>query len=89
MLMRMYKRYVDDSNQLVESAPPNTVYNIQTGKLVKDNNLDMVQTVEERMVRILLGIASSVQDGIIMEANYPGKNLGNKVHSIARYEGLA
>ena len=85
----MYERYVDDSNQLAESAQHNTVYNIQTGKLVRDNNLGMVETVEERTVRSLLGIANSIQIEIIMEADYPGKNLGNKVHSIARYEGLA
>jgi hypothetical protein len=80
MSMRMYERYVDDSNQLAETAPANVVYNVHTGKLVRDDSLDIVETEEERTVRILLSsIANSVQPGIIMEADHPGRNGNNKL----------
>ena len=79
MKMEMYERYVDDSNQLSETAPPNTVYNVLTGKLAKDDNLNLNETPEERTVRVLLSIANSVQNGIIMDADYPGKNDDRKL----------
>ena len=78
MSMRMYERYVDDSNQIADTAPDNVVYNAHTGKLVSDDSLEIVETEEERTVRVLLSIANSVQHGIIMEADHPGRNIDNK-----------
>ena len=77
--MQMYERYVDDSNQLAETVPPQTEYNTLTGKLDKDDDLDPSETSEESTVRVLVSIANSVQVGIVMEADYPGKNLDYKL----------
>ena len=77
--MHVYERYVDDSNQLAEISPPNTEYNVQTGKLVKVDNLNVDETEEGRSVRLLLSIANSVQDDIVMEADHPDKNDDNKL----------
>jgi hypothetical protein len=55
------------------------VYNAQTGKLVNDDSLEIVETEEERTVRVLLSIANSVQHGIIMEADHPGRNIDSKL----------
>ena len=44
MRMNMYEMYVDDSNQIVEIAPPNTAYNVLTGKLVIDEKLNFNET---------------------------------------------
>ena len=50
MSMRMYQRYMDDSNQIADIAPANVVYNAHTGKLVRDDSLEIVETEEERTV---------------------------------------
>jgi hypothetical protein len=42
--MRLYERYVDDSNQVAEAPPPNTRYNTQTGKMEKDDNMAVGET---------------------------------------------
>ena len=61
-----------------------------TGKLVKDDNPSVDEKPEERTVSVLLSIANSVQNGIIMDADHPGRNDGRKLTTLDnRYEGLA
>ena len=48
--MKMYQRYVYDSNQLAEVAPPKTVYEDQTAKLKTDEKITINETEEERTV---------------------------------------
>ena len=55
------------------------VYNVQTGKLVKDDDLKIIETEEERTFRLLLSIANSVQHGIIMEADFSHRNTDKKL----------
>ena len=55
------------------------MYNIQTGKLERDDNISIEESKEERTVRLLVSIANSVQNGIIMEADHPEKNDDNKL----------
>ena len=74
MKMLLYDRYVDDSNQLAETIPPCLKYNVQTGKLVEDENQDPNEELETRTVRVLNEVANSVQHGIVMEADHPNKN---------------
>ena len=79
MMMQMYERYVDDSKQIAETVPPHTVYNVLTGKLVKDDNPRVDKTPEERTVIELLSIATSVQNSFIMEADHPGRDDNRKL----------
>ena len=75
--MLMYDRYVDDSNQLAEIAPPGSEYNVLTGKLTGTSNQS--ETDEARTARILKEIANSVQNGIVMELDHPNKNDDKKL----------
>ena len=70
---------MDDSNQIAEVPPPNTKYNPQTGKLVKDDNPIDGETDDGRTARILQAIANHVQDGIVMEEDHPSKNSNGKL----------
>ena len=77
--MRLYERYVDDSNQVAEIPPANTKYNAQTGKMVKDDNPVPGETDEQRTARTFKEIANHVQDSIVMEEDYPGRNSDGKL----------
>jgi hypothetical protein len=80
MKMRMYDRYVDDSNQAAEVPLPCSKYNIQTGKLYLDGNQNPDEPDEERTTRVLKEIADSVQPGnIIMETDHPSRNQDGKL----------
>ena len=79
MEMALYDRYVDDSNQLAETIHPCLKYNVQTGKLVVDDNQDPNEEAETRTVRVLNEVANSVQHGIVMEADHPNKNEDNNI----------
>ena len=78
--LRLYERYVDDSNQIAEVPPPNTKYNPQTGKLVKDDNPIDGETDDGRTARVFQEIANHVQDGIVMEEDHPSKNADGQPH---------
>ena len=79
LCMRLYERYVDDSNQVAEIPPANTKYNAQTGKMVKDDNPVPGETDEQRTARTFKEIANHVQDSIVMEEDYPGRNSDGKL----------
>ena len=76
--MRMYERYVDDSNQIAEVPPPNTRCDVQTGKLVPEHQIAN-ETDEQRTGRILKEVANSVQNGIEMEEDLPSRNPDGKL----------
>ena len=77
--MRLYERYVDDSSQVAEVPPPNTRYNIQTGKMEKEDNPLAWETEEARTARVFKEIANSVQEGIVMEEDFPSRNPDGKL----------
>ena len=78
--MGMYKRYVDDSNQLVKVSPPGSKYNENTGKLVVDDqNLQENMEDDRRMAEIVKDVANTVMDGIQMEADYPSSSVERKM----------
>ena len=78
--MKMYERYVDDSNQVAKVPPNGYSFDVVTGKLKYDLD-DMRQDEQEdaRLARILQQVANNVQTGIEMESDYPSKNRSQKL----------
>ena len=80
MVMKVYERYVDDSNQVAEVLPPGSVYNAEMKKVVLDHDIDDQQVPEdERMAKILLSIANSIMPCVVMEGDWPSKNTDSKM----------
>ena len=80
MIMEMYERYVDDSNQVATVPHPGSRYDLASQKLVIDEDfIQLDETEEARVARVLKSIANSVQDGIIMEEDSPEKHENNKM----------
>ena len=79
MVMRLYKRYVDDSNQVAEVPPVGVKYDCTLRRIVQcEEMLAMVNEEEDaRLARVLREVANCVMEGIIMEADFPSKN-GNE-----------
>ena len=80
--MRLYERYVDDSNQVAEVPPPGSKYDKERKKVVYDERehaLRIDEDEEDRLTRILVEIANEVQPGIIMEADHPNQNADKKL----------
>ena len=80
--MRMYDRYVDDSNQAAEVLPPGSKYDKIRNKLEFDQDELLVrgeEGEEARLARIMREIANEVQEGIVMEEDYPDKNPNKKL----------
>ena len=77
--MKIYKRYADDSNQVVVLPPPGSRYDVNSNKVVQDGAVDEAETEELRLTRILKQIADSVQVGIVMEADHPENNVDKKM----------
>ena len=77
--MKIYKRYADDSNQMAVVPPPGSRYDVVSGKVVQDENVEVAETEEQRLTRVLKQIADSVQDGIVMEVDHPENNADGKM----------
>ena len=80
--MRLHERYVDDSNQGAEVPPPGSKYDKERRNVIQDENEIALRDNEgpgERLARILKEIAIEVQDGIVMEEDYPEKNKDNQI----------
>ena len=78
--MRLYERYVDDSNQVAEVPAVGTKYVVEQNKLVVDPELrDHNTPADERVAKVLLAIANSVMDCIEMEGDWPSKNEDGKM----------
>ena len=80
--MRVYQRYIDDSNQIPEKLPPGYKYDRKSQKAVFEQE-ELAARVEEkadcRMARILKHIANSIDENIQMEDDYPSKNDDNRL----------
>ena len=80
MTMKMYQRYVDDSNQVAIVPQPGSRYDVEGGKVVVDPLLlDHDRPADERLAKILLSVANSVMDCVQMEADWPSKNRDKKM----------
>ena len=79
--MKMYERYVDDSNQVARVPPHGFKLDRERMKLVPDHNNDGGGEKEddERLAEILKEIANSVMPCIQMEADWPSKNEDGKL----------
>ena len=74
--MQLYKRYVDDSNQVGIVPPPGSEYCPTTKKLIYNQDIIMMgEPDDKRLASILKDIANDVQVGIVMEDDYPSKNI--------------
>ena len=89
--MRMYDRYVDDSNQAAEVLPPGSKYDKNVNKVVIDEQ-ELLSRMDEgdepRLARILKEVANEVQEGIIIEEDYPTKNPNEKLAILDMYVWL-
>ena len=75
--MKLYKRYVDDSNQVAKVPPIGAKYDKTLKKVVFDEQeVRLSEKDDARLARILKDIANQVQDGIKMEAEFPSNDAG-------------
>ena len=75
--MLMYDRYADDSNQAAVFPAPGYRYDSGRKKVVYDQNRlleDQTKNDDERLADVLRDIANDVQQGIVMEKEYPSNN---------------
>ena len=73
--MKMYDRYIDDSNQVAVVPLPGSRYDTDSGKVVIDQDSDRTEENDDkRLAGILKSIANDVQMGIQMEDDYPSNN---------------
>ena len=80
MNLKMYERYVDDSNQVAIVPPPGAKYDVISKKVVFDDNLiDVDECDDERTARGMTDIAKSVMPGIVMEFDIPSRNFDKKM----------
>ena len=78
--MKMYERYVDDSDQTAVVPPPGAVFNLQSKKVEIDEDLAIGdEDEEERLARVLKVIANDVSKDIVMVEDYPTKNNNGKM----------
>ena len=76
----MYKRYVEDLNQVAIVPPPGAMYDVNSKKVIVDENpTDTSVHDDERTARILTDIANSIMPGITMEFDVPSRNADKKM----------
>ena len=79
MKMNLYKRYVDDSNQVAEVPPNGSYYDMNVGKvLFNEEEIGVNEQDDARLARLLKDIAE-VQEGIKMEAEFPSNDRSGKM----------
>ena len=80
MTLRMYERYVDDSNHVVIVPPPGAKYDENSRKVIVDENLiNVIEYDDERAARVMTDIANSVIPGIVVEYDVPRRNTDRKM----------
>ena len=80
IVIKMYERYIDDSNQLAIVPPPGSRYDVDRKKVVTDpTNMMEEENEDDRLARILKDIADTVEDGIVMTEDTPSKNPDGKL----------
>ena len=82
MTMKMFKRYVDDSNQAAEVPPVGTKYDSDLRRIMQyeeEKNERIDECEDSRLARDLREIANHVMEGIMMEADFPSKNQDGKM----------
>ena len=75
ILMPLYKRYVDDSNQVGMVPTEGAVYDPNLKKIVvseEETNMRRGESMDSRLARVLRDIANDVQVGIELEEDHPG-----------------
>ena len=80
MNMLLFKRFVDDSNQVAKAPPAGYEYDKESAKIVYDDSTIVLdETANTRLARILKEIANEVMEGILMEEDHPNKHEDNKM----------
>ena len=78
--MKLYERYVDDSNQVAIVPPPGSVYVAEENKIIIDPQRDDRNLPDdERLAKLLLEIANSIMECVKMEGDWPSKNRNMKL----------
>ena len=77
--MLLYKRYVDDSNQVAIAPWEGLNYSSTEKKMIESHEEDECENDDERMARVLTEIANGVMECIKMEADMPSKNQDGKL----------
>ena len=68
----MYDRYIDDSNQAAEKKKEKKV-------IIDPNYIIQDEMEDKRMARVLKDIANNVMPGIVMEEDFPSRNMDGKM----------
>ena len=78
--MKLYERYVDDSNQVAIVPPPGSIYVAEENKIIIDPQRDDRNLPDdERLAKLLLEIANSIMECVKMEGDWPSKNRNMKL----------
>ena len=77
--MKFYRRYIDDSNQVVKVPQRGYIYDVNQKKLVYDELQIGEENDEERVAKMLKVIANEVMSGIEMESDFPTNNSDEKM----------
>ena len=77
--MKLYERYVDNSNQVAVAPPKGAKYNRERKKVEVEEECNDETQDDERLANILKEIANGVMSCIQMEANWPNRNTDGKL----------
>ena len=80
--LELYKRYVDDSGVFMKGLDPGVRYNIDEDKMEVKNELienDRNIPEDERTMKELEKIGSSIHPSIKTTSDYPSKSVDNKM----------
>ena len=78
--VKVYERYVDDSNQIAIAPPKGAKYNRESRKVViEEEATEETREDDERLASVLRDIANSIMPCIQMEADWPSKNRDGKL----------
>ena len=72
--MPLYKRYVDDSNQVGKVPPEGAWYNPDVKRIIiseEEASLRRGEPIDSRLARVLKDIDNDVQPGIELEEDHP------------------
>ena len=80
IVMQMYERYIDDSNQAAVVPLPGAKYDSDSKKVIIDENLIIPdENEDERLARVLKEIANDILPDIQMEEDHPSQNDDKKM----------
>ena len=83
--MQLYKRYVDDINDMMKAVQPGTRYNARTNTLsVTEEGIvaDVGKKDDERTMNIFKAVGESIHESVKLTIDFPSKHTDGKMPSL-------